>query len=57
MGNEFRRRCINGDDELVHTSERHIVIMQRGESAELKRRTNRRERREARAEVRSSENV
>jgi hypothetical protein len=55
MGNEFRRRCANGEEELVHTSERHLVIMHRGESTMIKRRTNRRERREEKRELRSSD--
>lgn len=53
MGNEFRRVCTNGDEELAHTVERHLVIMRRGESAAIKARTNRRERREERGDLRS----
>lgn len=55
MGNEFRRRCANGDEQMEHDRERHLVIMRRGESATIKRRTNRRERREEHAELRSLE--
>lgn len=53
MGNEFRRRIVTADDQDAHTRWRHRLVYctRAGETARMKRATNRRERREGRAEI------
>ena len=47
-----KRRIVTGDETDVHSRYRDAIVWRRGEVAAVKRRTNRRERREGRTEVR-----
>jgi hypothetical protein len=46
------RRAVNGDEVDAHSRWRRVIAWRRGEVAAIKRRTNRRERREGNAEIR-----
>lgn len=46
-----RRRIITGDEQDIHTRWRHLLVLQPGYVRSVKRDTNRRERREAAAEI------
>lgn len=46
-----RRRVVTTDEQDLYTGWRHVLFWQRGERKKIKKRTHRRERREARAEI------
>lgn len=50
MGNEHRRRATDGDEEDVHYA-RSLLVLSRRYVRFVKRKTNKRERREAREQV------
>lgn len=50
----IRRRIVTGDEQDVHTRWRHALVWRRGEVRRVKRTTNRRERREGKADIRTA---
>ena len=52
MGNDFRRRVVTADEYDAYTKWRSFLIWHAGDVKAIKRRTHRRERREARRLIR-----
>jgi hypothetical protein len=48
---KFPRRAINGDEQDAYTSWRRVMFWQSGELKRIKRRTHKRERREAKSHI------